>query len=493
MIKFNPKDKKLHWQFIVGRKFSPFYDYMFCTSTGRGNFQAVFGYKHSYRRIGINGDLFYCVEDIAKEKKRQLKQIKNNIELTAQRAVQCQKEGKNLMNLAYNIKNKDLNQLTTQQIKNLFSRFVNAFYRLSPFLMMPITIESYLERELDKYLAKKYKNNKNKIQSAKAIILVPAKDNLQAKEQLSILKLAEDYKERKKITDNLKEKIDKHVDRFGTFGLRYGIGNTWKEKDIIERMKLLSKNNPKEEHDKLTRAKKENQRQLEKIIKELKPNKYIKTVIKVIREYIFLRTYRTNIFNNSINEIRPFLEKIAKRLGIHFDVLNYMILPEVFESLDLGIVPEKFLKEVKKRKKGFGSIFINGQYTIFTGREIEKVAKTFNLYPEVSKQDVIKGVIANSGKAKGIVKVLYSSQDNKKVTRGDILVTSMTTPDFISAMEKAVAFVTDEGGILCHAAIVSREMNKPCIIGTKIATKVLKDGDLVEVDADKGVVKIIKK
>lgn len=65
----------------------------------------------------------------------------------------------------------------------------------------------------------------------------------------------------------------------------------------------------------------------------------------------------------------------------------------------------------------------------------------------------------------------------------------MTFPNFIPAMEKASAFVTDEGGILCHAAIVSREMRKPCIIGTKIATKIFKDGDLVEVDANKGTVK----
>jgi pyruvate,water dikinase len=68
----------------------------------------------------------------------------------------------------------------------------------------------------------------------------------------------------------------------------------------------------------------------------------------------------------------------------------------------------------------------------------------------------------------------------------------MTTPDFVPAMRKAVAIITDEGGITCHAAIVSRELGKPCIIGTKIATKALKDGDVVEVDADNGVVRIIK-
>lgn len=67
----------------------------------------------------------------------------------------------------------------------------------------------------------------------------------------------------------------------------------------------------------------------------------------------------------------------------------------------------------------------------------------------------------------------------------------MTFPSFISAMIKAFAFVTDEGGITCHAAIVSRELNIPCIIGTKNATQILQDGDLVEVDADSGIVRII--
>ena len=68
----------------------------------------------------------------------------------------------------------------------------------------------------------------------------------------------------------------------------------------------------------------------------------------------------------------------------------------------------------------------------------------------------------------------------------------MTRPEFLPLMSKASAFITDEGGITCHAAIVAREMKKPCIIGTKIGTKALKDGDMIEVDADKGVVKIIK-
>ena len=74
---------------------------------------------------------------------------------------------------------------------------------------------------------------------------------------------------------------------------------------------------------------------------------------------------------------------------------------------------------------------------------------------------------------------------------GDIIVTTMTTPDYLMAMKMAAAIVTEEGGLTSHAAIIARELGIPCIIGTKIATQVFKNGDMVEVDAEKGVVRII--
>ena len=80
-----------------------------------------------------------------------------------------------------------------------------------------------------------------------------------------------------------------------------------------------------------------------------------------------------------------------------------------------------------------------------------------------------------------------------KMNKGDILVSIATDPDIVPAMKKAAAIVTEQGGVTSHAAIVSRELRIPCVIGTKIATKVLKDNDLVEVDATKGIIKILKK
>jgi len=105
----------------------------------------------------------------------------------------------------------------------------------------------------------------------------------------------------------------------------------------------------------------------------------------------------------------------------------------------------------------------------------------------------LHGITAAAGFAKGKVKIVLNKDALQRIDSGDILVTVMTTPECVPAMKKASAIITDEGGITCHAAIVSRELGKPCIIGTKIATKVLHDGDEVEVDADKGVVRILKR
>ncbi|MEK7556393.1 MAG: PEP-utilizing enzyme [Patescibacteria group bacterium] len=105
----------------------------------------------------------------------------------------------------------------------------------------------------------------------------------------------------------------------------------------------------------------------------------------------------------------------------------------------------------------------------------------------------LKGQPAYSGFVKGKVRILKRKDQVSSVQEGEIIVSPMTTPDYLPGMKKAAAFVTDEGGIMCHAAITARELKKPCVVGTKFATQVLKDGDEVEVDADNGVVRILER
>ncbi|MDP3734681.1 MAG: phosphoenolpyruvate synthase [Nanoarchaeota archaeon] len=117
--------------------------------------------------------------------------------------------------------------------------------------------------------------------------------------------------------------------------------------------------------------------------------------------------------------------------------------------------------------------------------------KENKLSPEIQEEEgkiILKGETASSGVYTGRVKIINDPSELDRIEKGDILVTTMTTPDMVPAMQRAGAIVTNEGGMTCHAAIVSREMGTPCIVGTEHATEVLKEGQLITVHASRGIV-----
>lgn len=149
-------------------------------------------------------------------------------------------------------------------------------------------------------------------------------------------------------------------------------------------------------------------------------------------------------------------------------------------------------KDLAKRRKGF--FIFGGKIHLIS--ELDNFLKKNNLtlYQEKLKDGKeIKGIkIFGQGKIKGEVKIVSSKKDFKRFSKNKILVTEMTSPNFLPIMKKSKAIITDEGGLTCHAAIIAREMKKLCLVGTKIATQILKDGDMVEVDANKGIIRKLK-
>ena len=102
---------------------------------------------------------------------------------------------------------------------------------------------------------------------------------------------------------------------------------------------------------------------------------------------------------------------------------------------------------------------------------------------------ILKGIGVSVGVVKGKVRIVEGTKDASSFNEGDILVTEITDPTMVIMMSKAGAMVTDIGGMTSHPAIVSRELGIPCVVNTKEATKILKDGDLIEVDGEKGIIK----
>ncbi|MCU0679989.1 MAG: PEP-utilizing enzyme [Planctomycetes bacterium] len=181
------------------------------------------------------------------------------------------------------------------------------------------------------------------------------------------------------------------------------------------------------------------------------------------------------------------LTEISKKLKIDRELLKYA-MPNEIVSLKLN------KKILILRRRLYVLILINGKLQLLTGAKAKKFVKNFtDKIKDETDLNVkeFKGTPAFSGKVSGKVVLVIHDKDLVKVKEGDILVSPMTRTSFISAMKRSGAFITDEGGVTCHAAIIARELKKPCIIGTKIASKVLKNGMKVLVDADSGMVKIV--
>lgn len=106
----------------------------------------------------------------------------------------------------------------------------------------------------------------------------------------------------------------------------------------------------------------------------------------------------------------------------------------------------------------------------------------------LSAQARLEGRGVFPGRAEGPARIIMNVADFSRFQEGDVLVTSMTRPEFVPLMKKAAAIITDEGGLTCHAAIIARELKKPCIVGTGNATRTLKDGQRVIVDGERGTI-----
>ena len=171
----------------------------------------------------------------------------------------------------------------------------------------------------------------------------------------------------------------------------------------------------------------------------------------------------------------PKLEVYFKKLGI-----NNLLSEEIKNGYDAN---KKYFKRGLFFVGQIGYV-LNNKQLIILKKIIDEKEKL-----DIRDKKKIKGLAINKGLVNGIVKLVINLEKLKNVKKGDILVTPMTRPRFNKNIKHAKGIVTDEGGLLCHASIIAREYNIPCVVGTKNATKIFKNGDLVEVDADKGVAK----
>ena len=227
------------------------------------------------------------------------------------------------------------------------------------------------------------------------------------------------------------------------------------------------------------------EKEKKKLLKELKLSAQDKKDLAFAKLVISWQDERKEEMMKLFYYLFSLIEDAAEYMKINYENLAACSPEEIREILISG-------KNIIKKKEEMFMVFARNKKPVyFKGREAKKLLAAALA---TQAKGEIKGMVASRGNKNiytGIAKIIFNPS-KQQFNKGEILVTSMTRIEFVPLMRRAKAIITDEGGIACYAAIVSRELGIPCVIGTKNATKALHDGDLVEVDAYKGVVKILK-
>ncbi len=216
---------------------------------------------------------------------------------------------------------------------------------------------------------------------------------------------------------------------------------------------------------------------------EIKNRQLSKDLLDICKS---IRLQNENVYKVGFDFQNSLLRMLEIDSGLPIDTLKHLTISE----FDIFLSSRRLPKNLETRVKFiFVRHYKNSEKIYFDPTSPHR----FNIInnSKNSLSDILQGQSAFPGIIRGKVRIIKLVKDAKLLKKGEVLVTSMTDPRYIPVMKRAGAIVTNEGGITCHASIVSRELKKPCIVGTKHATHVLRNGNLVEVNADKGIVKIL--
>lgn len=386
-------------------------------------------------------------------------------------------------------------RLDKEKNKAAWVNFSRSYQRLTAGLYLTVVIG----RTGSDLLIKKLKDKNiavTEISTIINLITYPQEHTPLFNSQLDLLKLAANYQAKKITKEKLMPEFTYWLSKYGHIPVNF-CNDPWTIKDTqLQFNAFLKKDCAKEvrrylaEHQKKVALK-------NKKLKEIN-SREISNLAYALAEGTYLNEFRKNVFSNASLGYRGFLQLIANKSGSKNWRDCFYLTPN--EIAQISSDKKINLKKIKKERQNI-AYYVNEEkkMIILNNKETRLIrifiAKSHGGGRLSEKTNVIsneiKGYSANRGKITGIAKIILNSKDFYKLKRGEILVTTMTSVDFVPIMERAGAFITNEGGITSHASIVAREMDKPCIIGTGNATQILKDGDRIDVDADNGLIRLL--
>jgi len=421
----------------------------------RNGWTRIYGYQKRYQKI---------VEHVFK------RISKDKAYVTSIKKIFNQKARK-FLSFIKKVKKNNWSKLNNQQLIKIKEEYIKLYHEIVPYgEPLPYFLKEKLQTVLDEYLVKEKKISAKEY----GILITPLYQSFINRENEELYNLVKNHRA-----------IKKHQKKYAWILFDYA-SLVCNERYFLNKAKDFLKNPPKIiNYKKLKKDK-------EKIIKKYKINQIYKYYLNVLEDLFYLMDKKKEVLTQCHFTITFLYQEAGNRLGLSLNDIRWFLWEEVKQAL----IKNKKLspKIAQQRRKLSVTKYTNSKAVFLSSKRIKNLISDIEKDQQLSsKKKALKGIPVSSGKVKGEICYLKSARENSKIKKGQILLVSNTTPDFMPAIRKASAIITNEGGLTCHAAIVSRELKIPCIVGTKVATRVLKNGDLVEVDANNGIIKILKR
>lgn len=498
---------KPRWDYYATRRFNYFVEWTQMQCAKPSTQRRAFGFAFPLTQcLILNGDEYFVPEDAeAFEKILETKSsgdpafFRKLIQMEYEKVRDAKTMERVLRSQSLSIK-----KMGTKELRGMFQAFLHVY--IPCFATAYVRPDDFVEKKV-RTLLQRHLEQKKRLTDVKEVLSgiaaypsagVGKLDYIQ--EPLDLLRVAVAVQKAKKNqsrTVMVKRLLVKHLERYSWLKNPNLYENVSISQEELEtRLKELVRQNIQQKIRHIEKVHHGNERYYRYLRQRHTFPSDLQRWVALLREFIFLRTYTTEAADRLFYWARQTLfREVARRYHLSEQDIVSMTGDEIDRMLRLNRkVPAKTLRD---RRMAFAAVWQHGKATLYAGKSAKRIiARYSSMVRKTQSRQLnseLHGSTAHPGKVRGRVRVLHSYKEVGTLRRGDILVVSMTTPDYIMAMERAAAFVTDEGGITCHAAIIAREMDKPCVIGVRTATRVLKTGDLVEVDAAHGVVKILRK
>ncbi|HLD31907.1 MAG TPA: PEP-utilizing enzyme [Patescibacteria group bacterium] len=384
----------------------------------------------------------------------------------------------------------DLTQISGHELYQRWQNWLHTFLALMTYSAMGTVMEMeepLLSNRLEQIIKDRLGENQQDLGKCFQILTTSTTRTVAGEEEQELLRL----RQRQLTTGLSPEEISVHQKRYSWIGFGY-TGPGWNCQDIEDRLSALpdTENGLKqfeEEKNKTLSQTLAEQTNWETRLGLTEKEKYLFQTLRTLGFWKFERKFQ----NQKAHELmEDFIREIARRNNLSI-LQAKMIGPNEME--DVLIHNRVNPDQLNERLNESVVVFSGSKCEVWEGSRGKEILTEIHQSLAVNlDQTIIKGSTAYPGIAQGTARQVNTVEDMQKLQPGDILISTSTSPQILPAMKKAAAIVTDSGGITCHAAIVAREIKIPTVIGTKIATKIIKDGDQIRVDADQAIITIIK-